>query len=127
MMPSVALTLAVALAFNDEFLSRTLDAIVFATMDKLRVGVASCLDWSNYEHRYSKINNVSPINFVLAYIVSCLTHVSTFSGEPQTTADCAKGGSENRTLNSLRDRSDAIGAAPCRCLSTVNSGDNRGV
>ena len=39
---------------------------VFATMSELRAGIAGYIDFYNYVRRYSKIGNVSPVNYELS-------------------------------------------------------------
>lgn len=39
---------------------------VFATMDELRTGIAGYIDFYNHVRRYSKVGNVSPVNYELS-------------------------------------------------------------
>ena len=39
---------------------------VFATMDELRAGIKSYIDFYNHVRRYSKVANVSPVNYEIS-------------------------------------------------------------
>ena len=39
---------------------------VFATMDELRTGVTGYIEFYNHVRRYSKVDNVSPVNYEIS-------------------------------------------------------------
>jgi putative transposase len=45
---------------------------VFANMDELRAGIATYMNFYNHFRRYSKIGNISPVNFELSFAQSAI-------------------------------------------------------